>query len=35
VEEQQKQLPPTPEEHIHELKIEKRLKRLFEQEKKR
>jgi len=36
VEEYVKQLPPPPEEHAHELKMEKRLKRLIEeQEKKR
>jgi hypothetical protein len=35
VEEYLKQLPPPPEEHVHELKMEKRLKRLIkEQEKK-
>jgi hypothetical protein len=34
VEEYLKQLPP-PEEHAHELKMEKRLKRLIEEQKKK
>ena len=35
IEEYLKQLPPPPEEHTHELKMEKRLKRILkEQEKK-
>jgi hypothetical protein len=33
VEEYLKQLPPPPEEHTHELKMEKRLKRLIEKQK--
>ena len=35
VEEYLKQLPPPPEEHTHELKMEKRLKRLIEEQKKK
>jgi hypothetical protein len=35
VEEYPKQLPPHPEEHAHELKMEKRLKRLIEEQEKR
>lgn len=31
LEEYLKQLPPPPEEHIHELKLEKRIKRLLEE----
>jgi len=34
VEEYLKQLPPPPEEHAHELKMEKRLKRLIEEQEK-
>jgi hypothetical protein len=30
-----KQLPPPPPEHIHELKMEKRVKRLLEEQKKK
>lgn len=35
IEEYLKQLPPTPEEHTHELKMEKRLKRMLEEEEKK
>jgi hypothetical protein len=30
-----KQLPPSPPEHVHELKMEKRFKRLLEDQKKK
>jgi len=35
VEEYLKQLPPPPEEHTYELKMEKRLKRMLEEQKKK
>jgi hypothetical protein len=35
VQEYLKQLPPPPEEHAYELKMEKRLKRLIEEQKKK
>ncbi len=35
IEEYLKQLPPPPEEHAHELKMEKRLKRMLEEHEKK
>ena len=35
IEEHLKQLPPPPGEHVYELKMEKRLKRMLEEQKKK